>query len=292
MKINGEVDMESTLYKGKPVADSLKEDLKNRIARLKEENLQAKLTIIRVGNNEDDLSYERGIRKNCQNLEIEVETLELPVDVSQADLEKTLTQANEDEKTHGIMIFRPLPRHLDEERIASLINPEKDVDSMNPENLSNLFLGKDKGFVPCTPQAVIDLLDFYNFDFQGANVVILGRSLVVGKPLAMLFLEKNSTVTICHSRTKNTKEITKNADLVVAALGRAKMIDDSYFSKDTIVVDVGINVDEEGKLCGDVDREKVEGKVKALTPVPGGIGSVTSTVLMDHIVRACENAKK
>ena len=284
--------MESTLYKGKPVADSLKEDLKNRIARLKEENLQAKLTIIRVGNNEDDLSYERGIRKNCQNLEIEVETLELPVDVSQADLEKTLTQANEDEKTHGIMIFRPLPRHLDEERIASLINPEKDVDSMNPENLSNLFLGKDKGFVPCTPQAVIDLLEYYDFDFEGANVVILGRSLVVGKPLAMLFLEKNSTVTICHSRTKNTKEITKNADLVVAALGRAKMIDDSYFSKDTIVVDVGINVDEEGKLCGDVDREKVVGKVKALTPVPGGIGSVTSTVLMDHIVRACENAKK
>ena len=284
--------MESTLYKGKPVADSLKEDLKERVTRLKEEGLLPKLTIIRVGNNEDDLSYERGIRKNCQNLEIEVETLELPVDVSQADLEKTLTQVNEDEKTHGIMIFRPLPRHLDEERIASLINPEKDVDSMNPENLSNLFLGKDKGFVPCTPQAVIDLLDFYNFDFEGANVVILGRSLVVGKPLAMLFLEKNSTVTICHSRTKNTKEITKNADLVVAALGRAKMIDDSYFSKDTIVVDVGINVDEEGKLCGDVDREKVEGKVKALTPVPGGIGSVTSTVLMDHIVRACENSRK
>lgn len=284
--------MESTLYKGKPVADSLKEDLKKRIQRLKEENYQAKLTIIRVGNNEDDLSYERGIRKNCQNLEIEVETLELPVDVSQAGLEKTLTQANEDDDTHGIMIFRPLPSHLDEGRIANLINPEKDVDSMNPENLSRLFLGKDKGFVPCTPQAVIDLLDFYDFDFEGANVVILGRSLVVGKPLAMLFLDKNSTVTICHSRTKNTKELTKNADLVVAALGRAKMVDDSYFSKDTIVVDVGINVDEEGKLCGDVDREKALGKVKALTPVPGGIGSVTSTVLMDHIVRACENAKK
>lgn len=284
--------MESTLYKGKPVADSLKEDLKKRIARLKEENYRPKLSIIRVGNNEDDLSYERGIRKNCQNLEIEVETLELPADVSQAELEKTLTEANEDEKTHGIMIFRPLPKHLDEEKIASLINPEKDVDSMNPENLSRLFLGKDGGFVPCTPQAVIDLLDFYDFDFEGANVVILGRSLVVGKPLAMLFLDKNSTVTICHSRTKNTKELTKNADLVVAALGRAKMVDDSYFSKDTIVVDVGINVDEEGKLCGDVDREKVEGKVKALTPVPGGIGSVTSTVLMDHIVSACENAKK
>lgn len=284
--------MESTLYKGKPVADSLKEDLKKRISRLKEENYRPKLTIIRVGNNEDDLSYERGIRKNCQNLEIEVETLELPVDVSQADLEKTLTETNEDEKTHGIMIFRPLPSHLDEGRISNLINPEKDVDSMNPENLSRLFLGKDGGFVPCTPQAVIDLLEFYDFDFEGANVVILGRSLVVGKPLAMLFLDKNSTVTICHSRTKNTKELTKNADLVVAALGRAKMVDDSYFSKDTIVVDVGINVDEEGKLCGDVDREKVEGKVKALTPVPGGIGSVTSTVLMDHIVRACENSRK
>lgn len=284
--------MDITLYKGKPVADSLKEDLKKRIARLKEENYRPKLSIIRVGNNEDDLSYERGIRKNCQNLEIEVETLELPADVSQAELEKTLTEANEDKDTHGIMIFRPLPKHLDEEKIASLINPEKDVDSMNPENLSRLFLGKAGGFVPCTPQAVIDLLDFYNFDFEGANVVILGRSLVVGKPLAMLFLDKNSTVTICHSRTKNTKELTKNADLVVAALGRAKMVDDSYFSKDTIVVDVGINVDEEGKLCGDVDREKVEGKVKALTPVPGGIGSVTSTVLMDHIVSACENAKK
>ena len=284
--------MESTLYKGKPVADSLKEDLKKRIARLKEEGHMPKLTIIRVGNNEDDLSYERGIRKNCQNLEIEVETLELPVDISQADLEKTLTQVNEDEKTHGIMIFRPLPSHLDEGRIARLIDPEKDIDSMNPENLSRLFLGKDGGFVPCTPQAVIDLLEFYDFDFEGANVVILGRSLVVGKPLAMLFLEKNSTVTICHSRTKNTKEITKNADLVVAALGRAKMVDDSYFTKDTIVVDVGINVDENGKLCGDVDRESVAGKVKALTPVPGGIGSVTSTVLMDHIVRACENAKK
>lgn len=280
--------METKLLRGKAVADHLKEDLKKRVEALKEKSLQPKLCIIRVGANEDDLSYERGIRKNCDNLGIEAETLELPLDISQEDLEEALKKANDDKNIHGIMIFRPLPKHLDEGRIAKILDPEKDIDSMNPENLSRLFLGEDGGFVPCTPQAVIETLDFYGFDFEGANVVILGRSLVVGKPLSMLFLERNSTVTICHSRTKDTKEITKRADLVVAALGRAKMIDDSYFSEDTTVVDVGINVDEAGKLCGDVDREKVEGKVKALTPVPGGIGSVTSTILMEHIVRAAE----
>ncbi|MDO5027813.1 MAG: bifunctional 5,10-methylenetetrahydrofolate dehydrogenase/5,10-methenyltetrahydrofolate cyclohydrolase [Bacillota bacterium] len=284
--------METELYKGKAVADKIKEDLRKRIAVLKEKNLQPKLCIIRVGANEDDLSYERGIRKNCDNLGIEAETLELPMDISQEDLEAALIGANQDPKIHGIMIFRPLPKHLDEGKISRLIDPEKDIDAMNPENLSRLFLGINKGFVPCTPQAVIELLDFYGFDFEGANVAILGRSLVVGKPLAMLFLEKNSTVTICHSRTKNTQEITKKADLVVAALGKAKMIDESYFTEDSIVVDVGINVDEDGKLCGDVDRENVLGKVKALTPVPGGIGSVTSTLLMEHIVRACENTIK
>lgn len=284
--------MKTTEFKGKPVADSIKANIKERVSKLNEAGINPTFCLIRLGNKENDLSYERAIRKNCDNLGINLNVLELPEDISQEDLEDKIEAANKDDKTHGIMIFRPLPSHIDERKIAYAVNPDKDVDSMNPENLSRLFEGRKEGFVPCTPQAVIEILAYNNFNFEGANVVVLGRSLVVGKPLSMLFLDRNSTVTICHSRTKDLREITKGADVVVAALGKAKLIDDSYFNEDSIVIDVGVNVDDEGKLCGDVDYDNVFGKVKALTPVPGGVGSITTTVLMEHIVRACENMSK
>lgn len=281
--------METIELRGKPVVDHLRDNIKKRVESLNSNDIIPRFLLIRLGNKENDLSYEKAIIKNCEAVGVNLVKKELPEDITQKDLVKEIEEANSDSTVHGIMIFRPLPKHIDEKEIGLTINPEKDVDAMSPINLGKLIENTDDGFVPCTPKGVIEMLEYNDFDFEGANVVILGRSLVVGKPLSMMFLEKNSTPTVCHSKTKNLKEITKNADLVVSALGRAKMLDESYFKEDTTVIDVGVNVDENGKLCGDVDYENVFGKVEKLTPVPGGVGSITTTVLMDQIVKACEN---
>lgn len=281
--------METIELRGKPVVDHLRDNIKKRVESLNSNDIIPRFLLIRLGNKENDLSYEKAIIKNCEAVGVNLVKKELPEDITQKDLVKEIEEANSDSTVHGIMIFRPLPKHIDEKEIGLTINPEKDVDAMSPINLGKLIENTDDGFVPCTPKGVIEMLEYNDFDFEGANVVILGRSLVVGKPLSMMFLEKNSTPTVCHSKTKNLKEITKNADLVVSALGRAKMLDESYFKEDTTVIDVGVNVDENGKLCGDVDYENVFAKVEKLTPVPGGVGSITTTVLMDQIVKACEN---
>ncbi len=283
--------MKNKELRGKPVVDHLRENITSRVEKLKEENIIPRFLLIRLGQKENDLSYEKAIKKNCDLLGIDLEVKELSEDISQKDLTEILEEANSDSTIHGIMFFRPLPQHIDEREVSLVLNPEKDVDAINPINLGKTFEGAKDGFAPCTPKAVIEMLEFNDFEFEGANVVVLGRSMVVGRPLSMLFLEKNSTVTICHSKTKDLKEITKKADLVVSALGRAKMLDESYFAEDSIVIDVGVNVDENGKLCGDVNYDQIFEKVKAITPVPGGVGSITTTILMDHIVKACEQIK-
>lgn len=280
--------METIELRGKPVVNNLRENIIDRVNILKEENLYPKLLLIRVGDKDNDESYKKSILKNCELLGINVDLKELSEEASEKDLEKIIKQGNEDEKVHGIMVFRPLPKSFNEKRISLMIDEEKDVDCMNPNSLRKIFEGKEDGFLPCTPKAVIEMLENMKFKFEGANVVIVGRSLVVGKPLGMLFLNRNSTISICHSKTKDLKQYTKLADVVVTASGKAKFLDESYFTKDSIVIDVGINVDEENNLCGDVDYENVFGKVKAITPVPGGVGSITTTVLMDQIVKACE----
>lgn len=276
------------IIKGKPVADEISESLIQEVNELIKEGINPKLTIVRVGARGDDLAYERGALKRCQTIGIQTEVLELPEDVTQEQYIQELTKLNNDKNVHGILCFRPLPKQLDEEVIKYVISPEKDVDCFSPINSAKVMEGDTTGFPPCTPTAVVEILKHYNVDLNGANVAVLGRSMVVGKPAAMLLLNENATVTICHSRTKNLEEITSKADILVAAVGRARMVKENFVKQGAVVVDVGINVDNEGKLCGDVDTENVIDKVSMITPVPAGVGSVTTSILAKHIVKACK----
>ena len=282
------MSVETVKLTGKPVAEHLRANIKTRVAGLNERNIVPAIIIIRVGNKEDDVFYERSILKNCSLLGIEGRVKELPENVSMEELSKTIEDANEDDNTHGIMMFRPLPGHLNEKEILEKINPVKDIDGMTPVNLEKIFEGDDSGFSPCTPKAVIEMLKYYQIPLKGANVAVAGRSLVVGKPLAMLLLKENATVTICHSKTKDMRSITSKADIVVAAIGKAKFMNEEYFAESSIVIDVGVNDDGNGKICGDVDYDKVFGKVKMLTPASGGVGTITTTILLEQAIRACE----
>ncbi|MHB9924260.1 bifunctional 5,10-methylenetetrahydrofolate dehydrogenase/5,10-methenyltetrahydrofolate cyclohydrolase [Clostridium botulinum] len=279
--------MAKILY-GNEVALKIKEDLNLRIGKLKEKNIIPKLAILRMGNKPDDIAYERSIIKSCEKLNIETKVEELNEDILEEDFLKLMESLNNEKETHGILVFRPYPKHLNENIINSSIALNKDVDCMHPLNLERIFEGDLNGFMPCTPEAVIEILKYYDIDLKGKNIVIINRSMVVGKPLSMMVLSHNATVTICHSKTIDLPSITKRADIVVTAIGKAKLIKEEYFNEDSIVIDVSINVDENGKLCGDVDFENVKEKVGAITPVPRGVGSVTTTLLLKHIVDAAE----
>lgn len=280
--------MDTIRLTGKPVAEFLGQNIKDRVSTLADKGITPRMFIIRVGAREDDVFYERSILKRSRQLGIEAQVKELPVDISEEGLISVIEEANESKDVHGIMMFRPLPKHLDEKKLVGMINPEKDVDCMSPVNLERIFEGGSSGFAPCTPKAVVEMLKYYNIPLKGANVVVAGRSMVVGKPLAMLLLDENATVTICHSRTVKMKEITKKADVVVAAIGKANFFNEEYFTENTVVIDVGINDDGNGKICGDVEYDRVFGKVRALNPAAGGVGTITTTILLDHAVKACE----
>lgn len=271
--------------KGMPVVNAISEDLKNKVEELKAKNIVPTLAVVRVGAREDDLSYERGIIKRFSGVGAEVKICELPEDVTQEAIEETVKELNESEKIHGILVFRPLPKHLSEERINNIISPEKDVDCSTLVNMAQVFAGDSRAYPPCTPQAVVELLKYYEYDLSGKKVVIVGRSMVVGKPLAMLMLKENATVTVCHTRTKDLKAECRNADIIVACAGVAKLIDGDYVTQGQTVIDVGIH-EVDGKLCGDVDFEAIENTVSAATPVPGGVGTVTTSILLKHTVRS------
>ncbi|KEI80535.1 bifunctional 5,10-methylenetetrahydrofolate dehydrogenase/5,10-methenyltetrahydrofolate cyclohydrolase [Clostridium botulinum] len=279
--------MTKILY-GNEVALKIKEDLNLRIDKLKEKNIIPKLAILRMGNKPDDIAYERSIIKSCEKLNIETKVEELNEDILEEDFLRLMESLNNEKEIHGILVFRPYPKHLNENTINSSIALNKDVDCMHPLNLERIFEGDLNQFMPCTPEAVIEILKYYDIDLKGKNIVIINRSMVVGKPLSMMVLSNNATVTICHSKTIDLPSITKKADIVVTAIGKAKLIKEEYFNEDSIVMDVSINVDENGKLCGDVDFENVKEKVGAITPVPKGVGSVTTTLLLKHIVDAAE----
>lgn len=280
--------MADILMKGAEVNAAMKERMINRVDALKKKGVQPVINIVRIGNRSDDLAYERGARKRMESVGVEMKITELPEDISQADFVKAFRKVNEDKTVHGIMLFRPLPKHLDESEIASIINPIKDVDCMSPVNIAKVFMGDEGVFAPCTAKAVMEMLAHYEVDLSGKNVAIVGRSMVIGKPLAMLMLKKNATVTVCHTRTVDLAEKCRRADVVVAAAGRAGMITGDMISRGTVVVDVGININEEGKLCGDVEFESVEPQASYISPVPGGVGGVTSSVLARHVIKAAE----
>ncbi|EGT4204235.1 bifunctional 5,10-methylene-tetrahydrofolate dehydrogenase/5,10-methylene-tetrahydrofolate cyclohydrolase [Clostridioides difficile] len=276
------------IIKGKPVADKISEELIKEVDLLIKEGINPKLTIVRVGARSDDLSYERGALKRCQNIGITTEVLELAEDITQEEYIDVLKRVNDDKNVNGILCFRPLPKHLNEEVIKYVIAPEKDVDCFSPINSAKVMEGDKSGFPPCTPTAVVEILKHYNVALKGSKVTVLGRSMVVGKPVSMLLLSEHATVTICHSKTKNLSGVAAEADVLIAAIGRAKMVDESFVKDGAVVIDVGINVDEEGNLCGDVDTNAVLDKVSMITPVPAGVGSVTTSILAKHVVKACK----
>ena len=273
--------------RGMPAAKAILADLQERVEKLSKKGVMPKLTVVRVGAREDDLSYERGIYKRFEGVGAKVETIELPLTVVQEELERVIVTLNQDESVHGVLLFRPLPKTLDEVRIKALLAEDKDVDCLTSANDAHLFAGDKKGYPPCTPQAVMEILEHYDIDLTGKKVTVVGRSMVVGKPAAMLLLSKNATVTICHTRTKNLQEECKKADIIVACAGVPKMITSEFVREGQVVIDVGIHVVDD-KLCGDVDYESVSEIVDAITPVPGGVGSVTTTVLLKHTVMSAE----
>ena len=273
---------------GTEVAKAMKERIISRGDRLKQEGIIPCLTIIRIGERPDDLSYERGAKKRMELTGIECRVKELPEDISQEEFEGEFRKVNADETVHGILLFRPLPAHLDEKPVRKMINPYKDVDCMSDVNLAKVFAGDQSGFAPCTAEAVMEMLEHYGIDVCGKKVTVVGRSMVVGRPLAMLMLQKNATVTVCHTRTAELAETCRNADILVAAAGRAKMITSDMIGEGAIVADVGINADAEGKMCGDVDYEGALEKASFISPVPRGVGSVTTSVLALHVIKAAE----
>ncbi len=276
--------------KGKAVADAMKEELTKRVEALKAKGITPKLGIVRAGGRPDDLYYEKGATKTLGAIGVEVEVFAYPEDVDQAAFEKAMTDVANNKEINGILMFSPLPDQLDEPKIRALIPVEKDVDCMTQAGAGKVISDDESGFPPCTPTACMDLMKFYNIPLSGKNAVVLGRSMVVGKPVAMLLLRENATVTICHSRTANLPEVCASADILVAAVGRAKMVNKDYVKPGQIVVDVGINEDPDnpGKYCGDVDTAAVEDIVEQISPVPGGVGSVTTIVLCKHTIMACE----
>lgn len=280
--------MDTKIIKGKPVADRITENLIEETKKLKELDIVPKLAIVRIGENPDDMSYERGAMNRCGKIGIDVQNIVLQGDVSEGEYIEAIKNLNEDKNINGILCLRPLPKNINENKVKSIIDAKKDVDCFNPINSAKLFEGEKDGYAPCTPEAVMKILNHYEVDLSGKKVVVLGRSLIVGKPVSIMLMGENATVTICHSKTENLAEEAKNADVLVAAIGRAKMVDKSYIKEGATVIDVGINVDESGNLCGDVDTESAIGIAKMITPVPAGVGSVTTSVLAEHVIKACK----
>lgn len=278
------------IWKGAPVAAALNERTKNRAQALTEAGVHPTLAIVRVGERPDDISYENGACRRAEGVGVAVLKFTLPSDASQKELEETIHMVNEDAQIHGVLLLRPLPQQMDEEYLVSLLAPEKDVDGITDASLTGVFTGKAVGYAPCTAQACMETLDYYGADLTGRRAVVVGRSLVVGRPAAMLLLQKNATVTICHTRTKELAERIREADIVIAAAGRRGLLGGESLREGQIVLDVGIHFDEEGHMCGDVRTEEAAELAKAVTPVPGGIGAVTTAVLMSHVVEAASRA--
>lgn len=275
---------------GKAVADAMKEELAQKVSAIKAKGITPTLGIIRVGARPDDLFYEGGAKKTCESIGMAYQVFEYPADIDQAAFEQAVISVGANKAINGILMFAPLPKQLDEKKIRNLIPVEKDVDCMTIGSAAKVYTDDPTGFPPCTPTACMDILKFYNIPLKGKKAVVLGRSQVVGKPVAMLLLREHATVTICHSRTDDLPGVCADADVLIAAVGRAKMVKANFVKPGQVIIDVGINEDPDnpGKYCGDVDYAEVEPIVAKITPVPGGVGSVTTVVLCKQTIQACE----
>ncbi len=276
------------LLKAIPAVKGMMAELKSRSEILAQRGITPTLGILRVGEREDDLSYERGAVKRCEQAGVQVRKTVLPQDVKQETVLREIENFNRNKEIHGILIFRPLPSQIDDSAVCKALSPEKDVDGITAQSMAGIFSGTHVGFPPCTPEGCLELLRYYDIPLQGKNAVVLGRSLVVGKPLSMLLLEENATVTICHSRTEGLAEVCRKADILIAAVGKREMVTKEFLSPGQVVVDVGIHVKEDGSLCGDVDFEAAKELAEAVSPVPGGAGTMTAAILAKHTIEAAE----
>ena len=278
----------ATILKGAPVVAAMNERNAALCEQLKAKGITPTLAVVRVGEREDDLSYERGVIARCGKVGVEVKQFLLPADASQDDLLKVIAEVNAEDTIHGCLLFRPLPKQFNDRTVRVALAPEKDIDGITDDSLAGVFTNTDLGYAPCTAQACLEILKYYNIPLSGRRAVVVGRSLVVGKPAAMMLDRENATVTLCNSRTQNLPDVCREADVVVVAMGKMGFIGAEHLRTGQVVVDVGIHVNEEGKLCGDVRFGEAEPVVEAITPVPGGVGTVTTSVLVSHVVEAAE----
>ncbi|MBR6472193.1 MAG: bifunctional 5,10-methylenetetrahydrofolate dehydrogenase/5,10-methenyltetrahydrofolate cyclohydrolase [Firmicutes bacterium] len=277
------------ILKGAPVTEALTQRSREEVLELKEKGIEPCLAILRVGERPDDIAYERGAVKKAEAAGVRVHKVVLPGDVSQEDFDCALNELNEDDSVHGILMFRPLPGQLDNERARQMLAPSKDIDGMTDGSLAGVFTNTDTGFPPCTAEAAMEILKYYEVPIKGTKACVIGRSLVIGRPVGMMLMHENATVVNCHTRTIDPASIAREADILICASGKLRSVGPEYTNPDQTVIDVGINWDEEaGKIAGDCDFDRVEPLVKAITPVPGGVGGVTSTMLIAHVIRAAQ----
>ena len=281
----------ATILKGAPVVAAMNEANAARCAAMREKGVVPTLAVVRVGARPDDLSYEKGVLTRCGKVGVAVKQFLLPEDAAQDTLLEVIRKINADPSIHGCLLFRPLPRQFDDRAVRAALAPEKDIDGITDGSLAGVFTNTDLGYAPCTAQACMEILKYYSVPLSGKRAVVVGRSLVVGKPAAMMLDRENATVTLCNSRTRNLPEVCRQADIVVVAMGKMGAVGADCLREGQTVVDVGIHVNEEGKLCGDVQFAAAEPVVDSITPVPGGVGTVTTSVLVGHVVQAaCKKA--
>ena len=274
------------LLEGKLVAAAMKEKQTLQVQELQSKGITPTLGIIRGGERPDDISYEKGATKRCEGVGVAVKSFTLPADCSQEQLLKVIDQVNEDSSINGVLLLRPLPKHMDDEVVRNALAPAKDIDGITDGSLACVMTGKGSGYAPCTAQACIEILDFFGYDLKGKRVTVVGRSLVVGKPVALMLTDRHATVTVCHTRTVDMPAICRGAEIIIAAAGKAGVVGGEFFAPGQVVIDVGINFDENGKMCGDADFAAAEPVVGAITPVPGGVGTVTNSVLVGNVITA------
>ena len=277
------------ILKGAAVVEALNEKMTRDIADLNGKGITPTLAILRVGERDDDISYEKTAVNRCAKVGVETKSVVLPIDVTQEELMKNVEALNNDNSVHGVLVFRPLPKHLDEEAVCAALKPEKDIDGITEGSLAGVFSGSGKGYAPCTAQACMEILDHFKIDCKGKRAVVIGRSLVVGKPAAIMLMGKHATVTVCHTRTVDMPSIARNAEILIVAAGQMESLTADYFSPGQVVIDVGIHWnDAKGKLVGDVRFDEADPIVASITPVPGGVGTVTTSVLVSHVVEAAK----
>ena len=281
--------MSAQIINGKEIAESVRQEISKEVQQLREKNIVPGLAVILVGDNQASQTYVRHKQKACEDLGMHSVLIKKPADLSQEELIQSIAELNQDDSIHGILVQLPLPGHIQEKAIIEAISPEKDVDGFHPINIGRMMTGQD-AFLPCTPYGVMVMLEYIDYDLEGKHVVIVGRSNIVGKPAGQLFLNANATVTYCHSRTKDLAYYTKQADVVVAAVGKRDTITSDHIKEGAVVIDVGMNRNDEGKLCGDVAFDEVKNKASYITPVPKGVGPMTITMLMKNTVKSAQKA--